>query len=55
MDTTKLIKNLVIIEFVLAAIYLVLTFSLEKFLPIQLQEFLIAEANAEWTTGDTVI
>ena len=54
MDTTKLIKNLVIIEFVLAAIYLVLTFSLEKFLPIQLQEFLVAEANAEWTTGDTV-
>lgn len=54
MDTTKLIKNLVIIEFVLAAIYVVLTFSLEKFLPVQLQEYLIAEAVSEWTTADTI-
>jgi hypothetical protein len=54
MDTTKLIKNLVIVEFVLAAIYLVLTFSLEKFLPNPLQEFLHAEVNSEWTSVDTL-
>lgn len=55
MDTTKLIKSLVVIEFVLASIYAVLAFSLEKHLPIQLQEFLIAEVNSEWDTADTIV
>ncbi|MFC3853224.1 hypothetical protein ACFOSD_10305 [Salinispirillum marinum] len=52
MNTTKLIKALVVFDVVLIVIAITLSYSLESYLPLLLQQYLIEYANSEYTTLD---
>lgn len=54
MDTTLIIKRLVILEIILSIVYLSLSLYLESKLPQELQEYLWVQANADFTVKDTV-